>query len=62
MMEAHLILATIAQRFELALLPQQKIELNPQITLSNKHGMHMRVLPRSVPHAVEDEAAVGVPA
>lgn len=42
LMEAHLILATVAQRYGLALAPGQQIALNPQITLSNKHGMWMR--------------------
>jgi cytochrome P450 len=46
MMEAHLILATIAQRFRLALDPNQEIELNPLITLSPKYGLKMRVIKR----------------
>ena len=57
MMEAHLILATMAQRFALELLPTQKIEWLPQITLSSKHGMHMRVLPRTVDFG-EDEVVI----
>ena len=43
MMEAQLIIATIAQRFHLYMVPEQQIELNPQVTLSNKHGMRMRI-------------------
>ena len=43
MMEAHLILATMVQRFNFTLLPEQVIELQPQITLSSKHGLRMRV-------------------
>lgn len=43
MMEAHLILATVAQRFALHLMPDQTVRLNPQITLSNKGGMRMRL-------------------
>lgn len=54
MMEAQLILATMAQRFTFELLPTQKIELLPQITLSSKHGMHMRLLPHGV--AVQNSA------
>ena len=46
MMEAHLILATIAQRFRLELDPAQEIELNPLITLSPKYGLKMRVIKR----------------
>ncbi|MCO5186048.1 MAG: cytochrome P450 [Anaerolineae bacterium] len=48
LMEAHLIVATIAQRLRFELVPEQMIELNPQITLSNKTGMHMRVVERVV--------------
>lgn len=46
LMEAHLVVATIAQRLRFELMPGQTIELNPQITLSNKTGMHMRVVER----------------
>jgi cytochrome P450 len=49
MMEAHLILATIAQRFRLELDPEQKVELNPLITLSPKFGLKMRVVKREKP-------------
>lgn len=40
MMEAHLLLVTIAQRFRLA-LRQEVVELNPLVTLSPKEGLHM---------------------
>lgn len=43
MMEAHLIVATIAQQFELELLLGQEIVPNPQITLSSKDGLKMRL-------------------
>ena len=46
MMEAHLILATIAQRFRLELDPSQEIDINPMITLSPKYGLKMRVIER----------------
>jgi cytochrome P450 len=46
LMEAVLILATIAQRFELSLLPDQAIELQPSITLRPKQGI--QVLLKSV--------------
>ncbi|MFZ0547733.1 MAG: cytochrome P450 [Candidatus Promineifilaceae bacterium] len=46
MMEGHLILAAIAQRFRLELDPNQEIELNPLITLSPKYGLKMRVIKR----------------
>ncbi len=53
MMEARLILATIAQQFHLELDPDQEIELNPQITLSPKHGLKMRVIKRDKPSVPE---------
>ncbi|MEM7133117.1 MAG: cytochrome P450 [Chloroflexota bacterium] len=47
MMEAHLILATMAQRFRFELDPDQEIELNTQITMSSTHGMRMKVFERT---------------
>ncbi len=41
MLEAVLILATIAQRYRLDLVHDQRIELEPLITLRAKHGMRM---------------------
>lgn len=50
LMEAHLIVATIAQRYRLRLAADQTIALNPQITLSNQGGMRMLVEARpSIP-------------
>lgn len=46
MMEARLILATIAQRYRLQLAPDQKVTLNPQITLSHKGGLRMQISER----------------
>lgn len=45
MMEAVLILATIARRFRLAIEPGQSLQLMPSITLRPRHGLRMRVLP-----------------
>lgn len=45
MMEATLILATIAQQYRLTLVPDQKIELEPLITLRPRYGMAMTVNP-----------------
>lgn len=53
MMEAHLILATIAQNFRFELDPAQKIELRAQVTLSSAHGMKMLVLERQTPDVTE---------
>ena len=44
--EAILLLATIAQCWRLDLMPDQKIGLNPMITLRPKHGMRMRLSAR----------------
>jgi cytochrome P450 len=43
MMEAKLILATLAQRFRLTLDPGQKVALKPLVTLAPKYGLRMRV-------------------
>jgi cytochrome P450 len=45
-MEGVLILATIAQKWRLRLIPDQKIELQPKITLRPKHGIRMMPEPR----------------
>jgi cytochrome P450 len=40
-MEAVLLLATIAQQFELDLVPEQNIELQPSITLRARYGIQV---------------------
>jgi cytochrome P450 len=45
-MEAILALATIAQRWRVELIPGQKIELQPKITLRPKNGIRVRVISR----------------
>ncbi len=45
-MEAVLALATIAQRWRIELVPGQKIELQPKITLRPKNGIRVRVMER----------------
>jgi cytochrome P450 len=40
-MEATLVLATIAQRWRLRLIPHQKLEVQPRITLRPKYGIRM---------------------
>ena len=44
--EATLLLATIAQRYQLRVAPNTKIECEPQITLRVKNGLPMFLLPR----------------
>ncbi|MCA9903198.1 MAG: cytochrome P450 [Anaerolineae bacterium] len=51
MMEAHLMLATIAQRWRLELQPGQVVEPEPLITLRPKGGLHMIAKSRT-PQAV----------
>jgi len=47
LMEAHLIVAAVAQRYRLRLRPGHPIDLNAQITLSNHVGMPMTVQRRA---------------
>jgi cytochrome P450 len=47
MMEAVLLLASIARRFRLDLVPNQKIEFWPSITLRPRHGIAMKLSRRS---------------
>ena len=46
--EAALIVATVAQRYRLALVPGQAVEVAPLVTLRPKHGMHMALLEREM--------------
>lgn len=41
--EAILLVATLAQKWQLRLMPEQKIALNPMITLRPKFGMKMKI-------------------
>jgi len=43
MMEATLLVATIAQRFQLSLVPGHPVALQPGITLRPRHGMLMKM-------------------
>lgn len=43
MMEAMLMLAMVAQRYDLALAPNQRIEPQPSITMRPRHGLRMIV-------------------
>ena len=43
MMEAVLLLATIAQRFRVRLVPGHPVELLPSITLRPKHGIRVQL-------------------
>jgi cytochrome P450 len=42
-MEGVLILATLAQKWKLRLVPGHRVEPQPLITLRPKHGMQMEV-------------------
>ena len=45
--EGVLLLATLARKWKFELVPDQKIGLQPMITLRPKHGMRMKVISRS---------------
>jgi len=46
MMEAVLLLATIAQKFKLELVPDQTIEMLPSVTLRPKNGIRVTLIRR----------------
>ena len=46
MTEAQLLLATLAQRFRLQLVPDQKIVLQHRITMRPRDGIKMTLVPR----------------
>jgi cytochrome P450 len=46
-MEGTLVLAAIAQKWRLRLVPGHRVEPHPLITLRTKYGMRMRVVPRN---------------
>lgn len=58
--EGRLILATLAQRFQLALAPDQKVAMSPRVTLAPKYGMRMvlRERARRPRHEVVDSGSV----
>jgi cytochrome P450 len=41
--EAKLLLAVMARRHRLSLVPGHRVEVNPRVTLMPKHGMRMTV-------------------
>ncbi len=46
-MEATLVLATVAQAFELSLVPGYPVEPEPSFTLRPRHGLPMKLYPRA---------------
>ncbi len=50
LMEATLILATIARQYQLELVPDQQIGLDPLVTLRAKHGIRVIIKPRLHSH------------
>ncbi len=56
MMEAQLILATTAQRYHLSLAPDQKVEMQPLITLRPRNGLHMTIKQREEVRALTSDA------
>ena len=57
LMEARLVLATIAQRYRLKLHPTQRIAPRFAVTLSPRYGMHMKTEPRQEPTLALTELA-----
>jgi cytochrome P450 len=47
LMEAALVLATLAQRFRFSLLPNQPVVPLPSITLRPRHGLHVQIVSRT---------------
>ncbi len=63
MMEAQLVLATIAQRYTFHLAPEAKVATQPLITLMPKYGMLMRVAERQPqPNVGSVDTSVNAPA
>src|SRR5258706_8918393 len=56
MMEAQLILATTAQRYHLSLAPDQKVEMQPLITLRPRNGLHMTIKQHEEVRALTSDA------
>ncbi|MCG8350678.1 MAG: cytochrome P450 [Chloroflexales bacterium] len=54
MMELQLVLATIAQRYRLALVPGHPIEPEPMITLRPRYGILMDLVPRTEAETLRD--------
>jgi cytochrome P450 len=48
MMEATILLATVAQRFRMGLIPNQRVELLPSITLRPKNGIQVELQERGL--------------
>ena len=47
LMEAHLIIAAVAQRYRLSLMPDQRVDIEPMITMAPRYGMRMRIEART---------------
>ncbi len=56
-MEGILALATIAQKWQMRLVPGSKVETRPLVTLRPKHGIRMTLVGRGVELDSKDEAA-----
>jgi len=61
MMEARLLLATIAQRYRLSLAPGQTVAMNPMITLNPLGGLPMTLHAREGKPVVERYVAMAAP-
>jgi cytochrome P450 len=59
MMEAHLLLVMIAQRYQMRLSAGQVVTPNPLLTMKPKGGLHMRLQERVMQRVPEREVAYG---
>ena len=57
LLEARLVLATVAQRYRLELVPGHRIEPEPLVTLRPRYGVLMRLRPRTSTGAAEIDQA-----
>jgi cytochrome P450 len=62
LIEAHVIVATLAQRYRLRLLPNHRVEPWPLITLRPRHGMPMFIERRAAAHPSTTDRSQRVPA
>jgi cytochrome P450 len=60
-MEGVLVLATLAQKWKLALVPGHRVEPEPLITLRPKYGMRMRIEARSVLNVITEPPGITRP-
>ena len=61
LMEANLVLATLAQRYRFTVLPNQTLEPLASITLRPRHGLQVRIDSRTLHHSVPSAVSPSLP-